>query len=301
MKRILPLLLILLLTAGCRSAAAPAAAAATEATTPAVTAEPQPEAAQTKLPSLLFYRFEDRWPEGTVLFRFDLDQDGAEEEFSLVLRPNDEWATALSMGNSTVILTEGDEPVAAEIVDLDPKSPFYNLLMVFDYGSDSYVTVELHPENGELIQGLTVYGGYTRVAGGLRFSERSDLLGTHFGYRTYRGDDLIPDSVWLDMNIPTAEELKKDLEGLIDIGTVVHCAKAVPCVIDGKAAMLPADTCLYGLRFMDPDLDLVMEVCTLDGTVAQLCFFDDEDEPHGPDRIWTLDMDEYFDNLFYGD
>jgi hypothetical protein len=312
MKRIVPLLLILLLTAGCMSAAAPASAAAAAATevpaavtidapAPAATAEPEPEAAPEELPSLLFYRFEDGWPEGSVLFRFDLDQDGIEEEFSLALRPDDEWATAVSMGDSRVILAVGDEPVWAEVVDLDPTSPFYNLLMVFDYGSDSYVTVELHPENGELVQGLTVYGGYRRVAGGLRFGERSDLLGTNFGYRTYRGDDLIPDSAWLDMNVPTEEELKKDLESLIDVGTVIHCVKAVPCVIDGKKTTLPAETYLYCQRFMDPDLDLVMEVCTLDGTVAQLLFYDDEDEPHDPDRISTLDRDEYFDNLFYGD
>jgi hypothetical protein len=65
--------------------------------------------------------------------------------------------------------------------------------------------------------------------------------------------------------------------------------------------VLPADTCLYGLRFMDPEVDLVMEVRTLDGTVAQLLFYDDEDEPHDPDRIWTLEADEYFDNLFWAD
>ena len=306
MKRIVPLLLTLLLTAGCISAATPTAAATTAAIdspAPAMAAAtgPQPEAAPEELPSLLFYRFEDGWPEGSVLFRFDLDQDGAEEEFSLALRPDDEWATAVSMGDSRVILAMGDEPIWAEVVDLDSASPFYNLLMVFDYGSDSYVTVELHPENGELVQGLTVYGGYRRVAGGLRFEERSDLLGTNFGHRTYRGDDLIPDSVWLDMNVPTEEELKRDLEGLIDVGTVIHCISPVPCVIDGKKTTLPAETYLYCQRFMDPDLDLVMEVCTLDGTVAQLFFYDDEDEPHEPDRIFTLDMEEYFDNLFYGD
>ena len=135
MKRIVPLLLILLLTAGCMSAAAPASAAAAAATevpaavtidapAPAATAEPEPEAAPEELPSLLFYRFEDGWPEGSVLFRFDLDQDGMEEEFSLALRPDDEWATAVSMGDSRVILAVGDEPVWAEVVDLDPTSPF---------------------------------------------------------------------------------------------------------------------------------------------------------------------------------
>ena len=235
------------------------------------------------------------------MFTFDLDQDGVEETFSYALRPDDQWATAISMDDDRIVLEDGDEPVWAEVVDLDPESPFYNLLIVLDYGSDSYGTVALHPENGQLVRGKSVFGGYRIVDDGLRFSERTDLLGTDFGYRTYRGDQLIPDSVWLDMKPPTEEELKADLADLIDYGAVIHCAKPVPCVIDGQAATLPAGTCLYCLRFMDPDVDLVMEVRTLEGVVAQLFFFDDEDEPHDPDRMYEYEQNEYFDNLFLAD
>jgi hypothetical protein len=187
------------------------------------------------------------------------------------------------------------------VVDLDPASPYYNLLLTLDYGSDSPVTVELHPENGQLVRGKSIFGDYRITDDGLRFSERTDLLGTDFGYRTYRGDQLVPDSVWLDMKPPTEAELQGDLADLIEFGTVIHCAKAVPCVIDGQAATLPAGTCLYGLRFMDPEVDLVMEVRTLEGVVARLLFYDDEDEPHDPDRIYTGEQDEYFDNLFWAD
>ena len=52
---------------------------------------------------------------------------------------------------------------------------------------------------------------------------------------------------------------------------------------------------------MDPNVDLIMEVCTLDGTIAQLRFFDDEDEPHEADRIFTMEIESYFDNLLFAD
>ena len=298
MKRIVLFLLALLLAAGCRSAA-PLGNAAPATDAPAATDAPQPEEAPPALKSLLRYEFGDL-AEGPM-FTFDLDQDGVAETFSYALRPDDDWATAILMDDDRIVLADGDEPVWAEVVDLDPESPYYNLLMVLDYGSNSYGTVELHPENGQLVRGKSIFGDYRITDDGLRFSERTDLLGTDFGYRTYRGDQLVPDSAWLDMKPPTEDELKKDLADLIEFGTVIHCAKAVPCVIDGQAATLPAGTCLYGLRFMDPEVDLVMEVRTLEGTVARLLFYDDEDEPHDPDRIYTGEQDEYFDNLFWAD
>lgn len=308
MMRIILFLLVLLLTAGCRSAAplanegpaatdAPALSPASAA--PAATDAPLAEEALPALRSLLRYEFTDL--SAGQMFSFDLDQDGVEESFSFALRPDDEWATVISMDRDTIILEDGDEPIRAEIVDLDPESPFYNLLIVLDYGSDSYGTVELHPENGRLVRGKSIFGDYRIADDGLRFSERTDLLGTNFGYRTYHGDELISDSVWFDMKPPTEEELKGDLTDLIDFGTVIHCAKPVPCVIDGQATTLPAGTCFYGLRFMDPEVDLVMEVRTLEGVVAQLFFYDDEDEPHDPYRIYDSEQDEYFDNLLWAD
>ena len=304
MKRIVLFLLMLLLTVGCVRKSPAAPAALSPAGTPEAAAAAEAPAPDTDLPaarSLLYYRFPDEYGPSGTLFSFDLDQDGVAEPLSYALRPNDEWATAITWGGSTVVVAAGDEPISAEVVDLDPASPYYNLLLTLDYGSDSPVTVELHPENGQLVQGAMVDGGYRLTNGGLQFSERSDLLGTNFGYRTYHGDALIPDSVWLDMSVPTEEELKTSLESMIDIGTVIHCAKDVPCVIDGKAATLPADTYLIPLRFMDPDVDLVMEVQTLEGTVAQLLFYDDDEEPHDPDRIYTLELEEYFDNLLFAD
>ena len=247
----------------------------------------------------LSYRFfeQEGWENRTsgVMFEADLDQDGVAEPVSFALR-TDDWATAITWGKSTVVL-ESDEFVEAAVLDLDPASPFYNLLVVVDYGSDSYVTVELHPENGKLVQGATIGGSWTWEDDQLWFFQRTDLLGTASGKRTYRGDDLHPDSEWLTMAyIPTAEELKGEREDLIEFGTLLHTIRPVPCTIDGQPSFIPADTCLYRLRFREDDA--LMEVALLDGTVAQIASATGEDD-------WYLidgrDMTEYFDNLFFAD
>ena len=303
MKRIALLLLSLLLLVGCVGAGAQAAGLSplqAPSDPPASTPEPQHDG-----PFLSYHFYEQpNWESITsgTLFSCDLDQDGQEEPVTFQLRPNDEWATAITWNGKTTIIDGGDELVSAEVLDLDPVSPWYNLLVTVDYGSDSYVTVELHPEDGQLVLGKTIDGDYAWREGALWFSERSDLLGTNFGERSYHGDDLVPDSEWLTMSyIPTQEELETEQEELIDVGSLIHCACDVPCYIDGKLATLPQDTLLYCVRFMDPNVDLIMEVCTLDGTIAQLRFYDDEDEPHEADRIFTMEIESYFDNLLFAD
>ena len=120
MKRIFLLLLSLLLSA----------------------ATPAPQT-QGLLQTYSFYDQPD-WEHLTsaVMFWADLDQNGVEEPVSFTL-DRDEWTTAITWGESTVVLEEGDDLVAAAALDLDAESPFYNLLVTMDYGSDSYVTVEL--------------------------------------------------------------------------------------------------------------------------------------------------------------
>ena len=70
----------------------------------------------------------------------------------------------------------------------------------------------------------------------------------------------------------------------------------MPYTIDGQPGLIPADTCLYRLRFREDDA--LMEVALLDGTVAQIASSLSEDD-------WYLidgrDMTEYFDNLFFAD
>ena len=287
MKRIVLMLLSCLLLAGCVSA--PSAA---RAETPAPTGPQGP---------FLEYSFYDQphWQELTsgVMFEADLDQDGAAEPISFTLRPNDEWATAIAWGESAVML-ESDEFVGAAVLDLDPASPFYNLLVMVDYGSDSYGTVELHPENGRLVKGTEVFGDWAWEDGALWFYERTDFLGTAFGKRTYSGDDLHPDSQWLTMtNIPTAEELATEREDLIEFGVLLHTIRPVPCTVGGQPGLIPADTYVYRLRFRDDEQ--LVEVVLPDGAVAQIACAADEDG--WPCLIDGVDQIDCFDNLFFAD
>ena len=109
MKRIFLLLLSLLLSA----------------------ATPAPQT-QGLLQTYSFYDQPD-WEHLTsaVMFWADLDQNGVEEPVSFTL-DRDEWTTAITWGESTVVLEEGDDLVAAAALDLDAESPFYNLLVTMD-------------------------------------------------------------------------------------------------------------------------------------------------------------------------
>lgn len=325
MKRIVPLLLLLLLLVGCAGTAGPVASAAVRAT-PEATSVAAPETASVAAPEIvpvaipgatsvpvatpapralgpfLYYCFYDQpeWGKVTsaVIFSADLDQDGVEEPVSFALRPDDEFATAIAWGESTVVLEEGDEFVSAAVLDLDTSSPFYNLLVVIDAGSDSYVTIELHPENGQLRKGTVIDGGWTWAEDALWFEERTDFLGTAFGVRSYSGDDLVPDSEWLEMSdVPTAEELETRWESMVDVGVLLHTVLPVPCTVDGQPSLIPADSYVYRLRFRADD-DLT-EVCLPDGTVALIACAEDEDG--WPYMIDGKDMSDYFDNLFFAD
>ena len=294
MKRIVPLLLTLLFLAVC-AAAVPAGPILREGT-PAPSPESGPQA------PFLTYSFYDQpgWETRTeaTMFEADLDQDGIAEPVSFRL-DQDRWCTMITWGESAVQLEEGSDFVEAAVLDLDPASPFYNLLVVLDYGSDSYVTVELHPEQGQLVKGRTVSGGWAWEDGGLWFYERTDFLGTTQGKRTYSGDALTPDSPWLDMcYVPTAEELETERELLLEMGVLLHTVRPVPCTFaDGQPGHIPADTCVYRLRFRCDD-DLT-EVALPDGTVAQIACAQGE---HGwPYLIDGLDMQDCFDNLFFAD
>ncbi len=299
MKWIIPLLLSLLLLAGCTGTPS---TSRTEgpipASAPAPASIPEPTSAPTPQGPFLRYSFYDQpdWQELTsgVMFEADLDQDGTAEPVSFTLRPDDEWATAITWGESTVVVSS-DELVEAMVLDLDPASPFYNLLVIVDYGSDSCDTFELHPENGQLTQGAEIFCRCSWHDDALWFSEMTDFLGSAGGKRTYSGDDLSPDSEWITMTyIPTAEELETEREDLIEYW-LRHTVRPVPCTIDGKPGMIPADTYLYPLRIRDDEQ--LAEVALLDGTVAQIaCTVEDWYY-----YIDGLEQQEYFDNLIFAD
>ena len=293
MKKVLPLLLALLLT-GC-AAAIPAGMRNSPALTPGATEPPRTAA------PLLQYRFyeQDGWEDRTqaVMFEADLDQDGVAEPISFTLDHEDR-STAITWGHSTVVLDMGDDLVEAAVLDLDAQSPFHNLLVTLDYGFDSHVTVELHPENGQLVQGAVMHGSWEWAEDALWFFEHTDFLGTASGKRTYSGDALTPDSPWLMMcYIPTAEELAEEREDLIEFGVLLHTIRPVPCRIDGQPGIIPADSFVYRLRFRYDD-DLT-EVALPDGTVAEIACTQGEDG--WPYLIDGVDMQDCFDNLLFAD
>ena len=300
MRRIISLLLALLLLTGCAAAPAETALTVSEATA-AATAAPVSEAAPGVAGPFLQYWFYDQpnWETLTsaVMFRADLDQDGTEEPVSFALDP-EAWTTAITWGESTVVLEEGSDFIEAAVLDLDTGSPFYNLLVVLDYGSDSYVTVELHPENGQLVKGPVLDGSWGWSNGALHVEERTDFLGTAFGTRTYTGDALIPEGEWLAMSdIPTEQEIREEREFLVDMGILLHTVLPVACTVNGQPYTIPEDSYLYRLRVLDSGD--AAEVSLLDGTVAVIEIT--EDEETWSEMIGEYPAEDCFDNLFYAD
>ena len=304
MKRIVPVLLSLFLLAGCLLAAVPASAlvlAEDPSPAPASGSDGETVTGPKAEAPFRYFRFYDQpdWEnlDSGVMFSADLDQDGTEEPVSFTLDPEED-TTTITWGESSVLLEESSMFVEAAVLDLDPASPHYNLLAVIDFGSDSYITFELHPENGQLVKGRVIDASWDWEENALWFYERTDFLGTSYGKRPYYGDGLTPGSEWLVMSyIPTEQELKDDWDSLVEGGAVLHAVMPVPCTIDGQPGVIPADSYVYRLRFRAGDE--LTEVSFLDGTVARIACSMGE---HGwPFLIDGHDATDCFDNLFFAD
>lgn len=304
-KRIIPLFLAVLLLMGCTSIA-DRTGSAMHAATPAPSIEEvessEPTAVSSALGPFLSYSFygQPDWRKLTsdTLFDADLDQNGIAEPISFTLRPNNKSGVAITWGKNTVVLNESSEFVRADVLDLNTESPFYNLLVVLDCGSDSYVTIELHPENGQLVKGNSISGRWEWDENTLWSYERTDFLGTAVGKRSYSGDGLTPDSEWLDMHyIPTAEELETEWDYLVEDGILLHTTQPVPCTIDGEPGFITADVYVYRTRFQAGDE--LAEVCLPDGTLALIaCTVGEDGWPYlidGQDQLY------YFDNPVFAD
>ena len=114
--------------------------------------------------------------------------------------------------------------------------------------------------------------------------------------RRYAGEDLHPESDWLDtVYVPTARELAEERNDLLDTGLILETARDLPCEIDGKAAALPAGTLLYPLRWTADES--TVEVRSTDGTTAVLRVVVGDWEY----RIDGVPQAQYFTNLQYAD
>lgn len=248
------------------------------------------------LPLVFLYYEQEDWPAEGEMFAFDTDGDGTEEVFSYRLN-EDAWTTELSAGNLRYTVIEGAALYGAILIDLDPADGVWNLIVSVDEASDDYVTLELHPENGALVCGGMFYGLCTLENGKLWVSERSDVLGTRFGARTYSGVPLTPDSLWLTEEfIPTAESIARERSELIEVGVLLITARELPCTIDGEAVRLPKGTALWvtGFKADDSEVSVKLE----DGRTALIAIECEEEFGY---RIAGVPQEEYFENLFYAD
>ena len=242
-------------------------------------------------------------PREGVLFRCDFDGDGKKEEITYEIKKSSICISVL--GQTTEIKFDTSHTYAdglnrAILVDLDPESPILNLVLVYyswEHGCDS---IELHMEKGKLKKGTHVSAGWASLDAErnvLVMEENTELLGTQQGTRTYSGDGMQPDSEWLTLVDGVTEQgLMTNREELIEAGKLLHLIRDLPCTVDGKAAVIPAGSCVYVLRYHASETKA--EIRTEDGTVTATLTVKKTTDDFLIDRV---SQDAYFDNLFYAD
>ncbi|MBR0445316.1 MAG: hypothetical protein IJK14_08125 [Clostridia bacterium] len=227
------------------------------------------------------------------MFRYDIDGDGREEVISFRL-DEDQYSTTILIDDQSLLFDESSMLRQVILIDLDPATPWINLLVEIDYASDDYFTTEVHMVNGKPVKGAQVGAVYVSGKTQLMY-ERTDFLGTRSGSCGFHGEQLTPDSDWYDCDVPTDEELRSERSELIEYGRLYHTVGEIPCTINGKSAKIAKNSYLYMTRFM-PSGKLA-EVRTVDGVTAVISYT----ESDWVYRIGGVPQDDLFDNLFYAD
>lgn len=282
------------------------------------TPTPEPTAAQSEEPTAdpyhpdldvlpqLFNAWQDMEYDETEkeMFVFDWDFDGEEETIRVALNW-EEGTTTIADGKRSITLDNGAALSNVILIDLDPSTPYVNLVLSIDEASDDYITFALHPEGDAIAanEGKYIACSLNAETYEIVGYENCDLLGTDSGERVYAGENLTPVTEWLECWTPDAEELQNNRENLIEGGVLVHAVRDVPCVIDGDPDMIPAGSYVFRVRFHE-DRDSIM-VCLEDGRIAEIVFDGTESED-GEGLCWPylidgVDQEQYFDNLFYAD
>ena len=275
----------------------------------AATPEPKQDAPQldlsTEAPyepdlSMLPFQYDIEWgvQEGTMLTA-DLDFDGHAETYSYIFNEDVGYVAILADG---VMVFETEDVHVLDhfiFVDLDPATPYANILMVIDWGSADYITTEMHPENGKLVTGVERNGVFLTDDGMLVEYIQTDLLGTKFGKRQVATEQLTPYSEWIDCDVPTKNDWTVDRQDNIERGFLLHAVRDVEVRVDGKKTYIKAGTYLYMVRFNESRT--LVEVCTEDGMHAMI-----EVEPLKEDFVFTyllfgVPQDDLFDNIGYAD
>ncbi len=235
-----------------------------------------------------------------TMFRCDIDLDGETEDISFRLDEEND-RTVIGIGKEKIEL-DGIQFGRALLIDLDPTTPYINLLVSIDEASDDYITTELHLADGKIVTGAVVYDlcYWDESTQKLMFYERSDMLGTKDGVRSYSGENLMPDSDWIELcDIPTQDEIENRRDELIEMGVLLHTIREVPCEINGLPAKIAKDAYVYMLGF-NADRN-VAEICTEDGIAARIRMPMCETDDYWGNLIEGLPVTDYFDNLFFAD
>lgn len=260
------------------------------------TPEPDPTPYAPDLSALPIQYIVDWQQKEATMFTFDIDYDGVAETISYRL-DDDIDVTYLFVDEEKIVFSRSSDLNRVILTDLDPETPWVNLLVVIDWGSDDYFTTEVHPENGALQTGVEREFVALSNDGRLISYERTDLLGTKDGVRYVHGEKLEPDSEWLEVWVPSEEELKTHRKDLIEGGTLLHTKRAVNCRIDGRPDTIKKGSYVYMTRYHESGM--LVEVKTEDGRTALIAV---DCDPEGSRYlIGGRSQDKVFDNIFYAD
>ena len=250
----------------------------------------------------VIYRMYEMNPKGkkeAEMFTYDLNGDGKAEKISFKL-DNKKNQTTITAGKIKITLKDGAEMTKAMLIDLDPSTPYTDLIITIDMGSDDYITIPLHIEKGKFVRGETLSSITVGVGsdGVLYRYEDTDLLGTQSGWRSCHGEQFTPDDEWLDCHVWTEEEIQEEIKEIGDYSYLLLLKRELPCTINGEPAILPVGTMLYMTRFHESRR--FAEVRTTDGVTAVVEFTMEEDS--WPYLIDGISQDDYFEYaLLYAD
>lgn len=230
------------------------------------------------------------------MFRCDIDFDGKEEVISFRLDAESD-TTAILIDDMEVLFDTSSQLTKVVLIDLDPETPWINVLVEIDWASDDYVTTEVHLENGQLVKGVQTGAIGVTEDGAVIVYGDSDFLGTKTFGSVATGESLTVDAEWFDCHHPSEEEIRDEFDVLVEWGDLLHTTREVPCTINGKPAKIAKDSYIYPVR-INPSEGLC-EVCTLDGITAIIAFTLEEDG--WPYLIDGIPQDDYFEYILYAD
>ncbi|MBR3304830.1 MAG: hypothetical protein IKI74_03275 [Christensenellaceae bacterium] len=190
-------------------------------------------------PLPLYYEatLEDFENKSGSIFSYDIDGDGEDEELTWKLDEK-EWDLDFSWGDNEFSV-KCMYLERAILTDLDRSSPFINLIITADYASNDFQVNDFRIENGKVEPHRWMWGDMHLEDGKIINYEATNCLGTGDGKRPYAGDELEPETEWLEDVTIERYSASYDRNKLIDMGVILTASKDIPCEIDGKESVIP--------------------------------------------------------------